>query len=729
MLYEKKDFKNNLGIQKIEMDLPTIWNEGESLASVTVTLSNGEKITDIFLNQYDTSFWGTEIEVKIPQYAWSIINNNHPISENSFDEMEKLLLSTYKAAENHFSEVQVKMEHTPAERLLLKSDEAFNTVFTSEELLKSYLDIMAHFPTQNIYNDMAIFIQKQNASDLRTLQEWQNEGFSPADNAQKIYLLTSGTNGYKLSEFYDISSVHNPNERISVEDQVLRGKEVSKPESKQLTLSDEEKDSINSFMQSSDIIESITKISAGCSSDTVIQNVIGYVLAKRYNIDTSTFDVGTLLSFKNNNSKSANELKQIIANIHSGVESALKGIKKQVLQLQKNREKYNKADRILYEKTNVAKPTKVKSKNNQTEKRQNTNNSKTKNYLKNDKTEALLKHAEKGIKEVFESNKYKQYLKTMSMFHNYSPRNTMLIMQQKPNATKVAGFNTWQKIDRYVKRGEKGIKIIAWAPRSVEVETKIKDENGNYILDENGKEKTALTRQQIPNYKAVTVFDVSQTQGEPLPELTNELKASVKNYTDYYNSLAKISKYPINFADEFVLGTGVKGNCDYSNNTINIKKNMSESQTIKTLVHEIAHLRLHSDINNKITRQQMELEAESVAFVVCEHLGIDTSDYSFPYLASWSENKELKVLESSLTRIQKEANVLITEFDEAYKEITMEKSKKKEQLNQKTPMKEQIAKAKQQATILNGNCARQRQQQLTQANIQNNRKEVARNVK
>lgn len=728
MIYEKKDFKNNLGIHKIDMDLPAVWNEGESLANITITLTNGEKITDIFLNQYDTSLFGTEIEVKIPHFAWQNIQSNHPVTENSFDELENILLTTYRDAEKHFSELQVKMEHSPAEKLLLKSDETFDTVFRSEELLTSYFDIMASFPNQNIYNDMAIFIQKQNASDLRTLQEWQNEGFAPVDNAQKIYLLTSGTNGYELSEFYDISSVHNPNERITIEDQVLRGKEVSKPESKQPTLSDEEKASINDFMQSSDIIESITKISAGCSSDTVIQNVIGYVLAKRYNIDTSTFDIGTLLSLKNN-SKSVNELKQIIANIHAGVESALKGIEKQVLQLQKNREKSNKANRIFYEKTNVAKPTTVKSQDNQTEKRQNTNESKTKNYLNNDKTQALLKQAEKGIKEVFESNKYRQYLKTMSMFHNYSPRNTILIMKQNPNATRVAGFSTWKKINRYVRRGEKGIKIVAWAPRTVEVETKIKDENGNYVLDENGKEKTALTRQQIPNYKTVTVFDVSQTQGEPLPKLTNELKASVKNYTDYYNSLLKISKYSINFADELSLGTGVKGNCDFSNNTINIKKNMSESQTIKTLVHEIAHSRLHSDSNNEITQQQMEIEAESVAFVVCEHLGIDTSDYSFSYLALWSENKELKVLESSLTRIQKEANVLITEFDEAYKEITMEKLKQKEHLNQKTPMKEQIAKAKQQAAILNGNYARQRQQQLTQANIQNNRKEVARNVK
>ncbi len=726
MLYEKKDFKNNLGIQKIEMDLPTVWKESESLASVTITLSNGEQITDIFLNQYDTSLWGTEIEVKIPQYAWSIIHNNHPISENSFDEMENLLLSTYKEAENHFSEVQVKMEHTPAERLLLKSDEAFDTVFTSEELLKSYLDIMAHFPNQNIYNDMAIFLQKQNASDLRTLQEWQNEGFAPIDSNQKIYLLVPGTNGYKLSEYYDISSVNDPNESISIEDQVLRGKTFTKPQSKQLTLSDEEKASINDFMQSSDIIESITRISIGCSSDRVIQNVIGYVLAKRYNLDTSSFELNSLLSLKNraNDRKSVIELKQIIANCHAGVESAIKRIDTQLNEVSKNKAvKPKDTDKI-----NEKGFSKSQKQNEQSQKQQKVKEDlKEKSFSKFDKTQALLKQAEKGIREVFESNKFRQYLKTMSVFHNYSPRNTMLIMQQNPNATKVAGFNTWQKIGRYVKRGEKGIKIIAWSPRSVEVETKIKDENGSFVLDENGKEKTALTRQQIPNYKAVTVFDVSQTQGEPLPELTNELKASVNNYVDYYNSLAKISKYSINFADESVLGTGVKGNCNYSKNTINIKKNMSESHTIKTLVHEISHSRLHS--SNNLSRQQKEIEAESVAFVVCEHLGFDTSDYSFPYLASWSENKELKVLENSLANIQREANALITEFDEAYKEITMEKSKQKEHLQQKTPMKEQIAKAKQQAAILNGNYARQRQQQLTQANIQNNRKEVARNVK
>lgn len=725
MLYEKKDFKNNLGIHKIEMDLPTVWKEGESLASVTITLSNGEQITDIFLNQYDTSLWGTEIEVKIPQFAWPIIHNNHPISENSFDEMEKILLSTYKAAENHFSEVQVKMERSPAERLLLKSDDAFNTVFNSEELLKSYLDIMAHFPTQNIYNDMAVFLQKQNASDLRTLQEWQDEGFAPIDSNQKIYLLVPGTNGYELFEYYDISSVHNPKEIVSIEDQVLRGKEVSKPKSKQLTLSDEEKASINRFMQSSDIIESITRISMGCSSDLVIQNTIGYVLAKRYNLDTSSFDINSLLSLKNGviDGKSINELKQIIANCHAGVESAIKRIDTQLNEVRKNKA----VKSIATDKINEKGFSKSQEQNEQFPKKQKAkDNLQQKNISKFDKTQALLKQAEKGIKEVFESNKYRQYLKTMSLFHNYSPRNTMLIMLQNPNATKVAGFNTWQKIGRYVKRGEKGIKIVAWAPRSVEVETKIKDKDGNYILDENGKEKTALTRQQIPNYKAVTVFDVSQTQGEPLPELTNELKASVKNYTDYYNSLSKISKYSINFVDQSVLGTA-KGSCNHSDKTIKIKKDMTESQTIKTLVHEIAHSRFHS--NSEISRQQKEIEAESVAFVVCEHLGFDTSDYSFPYLAAWSAGKELKVLENSLSNIQREANALITEFDEAYKEITIEKSKQKEHLQQKTPMKEQIAKAKQQAAILNGNYARQRQQQLTQANIQNNRKEVARNVK
>ena len=727
MLYEKKDFKNNLGIQKIEMDLPAVWEEEQPLANAIITLNNGERITDIFLNQYDTSLWNTEIEVKIPHFAWPIIQDNHPITENSFDELENLLLSTYKDAEELFSEVQIKKERTPAERLLLKSDDAFSTVFDNEEFLKSYLDIMAKFPNQAIYNDMAIFLQKQSASDIRTLREWNDEGYAPINNSQKIFLIRSNENGLYLVEYYDVTSVYNLNENITIEDEVLEGKSPSKPKARQISLSETEKSAINEFMQSSNITESIAKISAGCSSDRVIQNVIGYVLAKHYNLDASNFDVGSfVLLYRTGDKKSTNELKQMIINCHSSVESAIKRIDTQLNKLVKNKvvksienDKINEKEFFKSNKQNEQIPKQQKAKEDL----------KKKNFSKFDKTQTLLKQAEKGIKEVFESSKFRQYLKTMSLFHNYSPRNTMLIMQQNPNATLVAGFEAWKKSNRYVKRGEKGIKIIAWAPRSVEVETKIKDENGNYILDEKGKEKTALTRQQIPNYKAVTVFDVSQTQGEPLPKLTNELKASVKNYTDYYNSLVKISKYSINFADESVLGTGVKGNCDFLNNTINIKKNMSESQTIKTLVHEIAHSRLHSDINDKITQQQKEIEAESVAFVVCEHLGFDTSDYSFPYLAAWSAEKELKVLENSLSNIQREANALITEFDEAYKEITMEKSKKKKHLQQKTPMKEQIAKAKQQAAILNGNYARQRQQQLTQTNIQNNRKEVARNVK
>lgn len=734
MLYEKTDLKNDLGIEKIEMNLPEVWNEEKPLAGATVTLTNGEKLTDFYLNQYDSSFLRTEIEVKIPVYIWRYIESNHPITENSYNELEHLLLSTYREAENHFSDIQVKDERTPAEKLLLKSDEAFDTVFNDKLSFQYFLDVMAQYPEQLIYNDMAVFLQTTNYSDLRTLAQWQSEGFSPIDIEKKVYLIEKSP--YEpLAEYYDISNVHNPNEQISIENEMLRGKEPSKPKSRQAELSENQRQLLNELTKSSDIIQSITQTAISCSSDKVIQNVIGYVLAKHYNLDTSSFDVESFVTLHNRheNRKSTSELKDLLQNCHAGVKSSIKRIDTVLKENTFEKPTVN----IEYEAVETKKTSKVKKaekiqenkSTKQTEKPKSNGLFKQKSSSNSEKTQALMREIEKGVKEVFKSKNYIQYLKTMSAFHSYSFRNNVLIMMQKPEATRVAGFETWKKIGRYVKKGEKGIRIIAFAPRNITVKTEVKDKNGKPVLDEKGNPKFADVQKQVPAYKAVSVFDISQTQGEPLPELTTELKDNVKNYTAYYNALLKTTKFNVSFASESELGVGTKGLCNYAENTILIKTNMSESQTIKTLAHEIAHAHLHSKNKAQLSREQKETEAESVAFVLCEHLGFDTSEYSFPYVAAWSSDKELKVLENSLETIQKEANSLITEFDEALKEITREKSKQKENNIKKTPMKEQIKQAREKAQILNGNRARQRQQQLAQNNIQYNRKEVARNVK
>lgn len=328
MLYEKTDLKNDLGIQKIEMDLPTVWNEDKPLASVYITLTNDEKLTDFYLNQYDSGLFKTEIEVKIPIHVWKYINSNHPITENSYDELESLLITTYREAENYFSEVQIRDERTPAERLLLKANEAFNIVFYDKEFFKDYLNIMASFPNLNVYNHMAIFLQKYCASDLRTLEEWQAEGFSPINNNKKVYIVNKYTNGYSLSEYYDISDVHNPTEIITTEDVVLRGKEPSVPKKRQVTLSKDERQSLNELTKSSNVTQSIVKITEGYTNNKVIQNVIGYVLTKHYNLDTSSFDTGSFILLKERygERKTIEELKPMLIKCHTGVKTLIKKI-------------------------------------------------------------------------------------------------------------------------------------------------------------------------------------------------------------------------------------------------------------------------------------------------------------------------------------------------------------------------------------------------------------------
>ena len=327
-----------------------------------------------------------------------------------------------------------------------------------------------------------------------------------------------------------------------------------------------------------------------------------------------------------------------------------------------------------------------------------------------EKITALLDKAEKGIKAVFESEKYKNFLNTMAKFHNYSFRNSILIELQRPDATYVAGYNSWKKsFNRHVKKGEKGIQILGYAPKKITTEVEIKDRAGNIVYDENGKPKKEKQTREIPGFVPVYVFDITQTDGEPLPELVSELDGTVDKYEDMKNALISVSPYPVYFED---ITDGAKGYCDYTAQKIAIKKDMSQLQTIKTLIHEITHSELHSKeselpIGEKTSISTREVEAESTAYVVASHYGMDTSEYSFGYIATWSEDKELKELQGSLEKIQKQANDLIGKIDTRLEELQKDKvhrhySPQKPVSIGKKSLKEQMAVAQEKAEKVNG---------------------------
>ncbi|WP_018305445.1 YodL domain-containing protein [Desulfitobacterium hafniense] len=285
----------------------------------------------------------------------------------------------------------------------------------------------------------------------------------------------------------------------------------------------------------------------------------------------------------------------------------------------------------------------------------------------NDKVKELTERLEEGVQAVFQSDQYKDYLKTMAKFHRYSFRNSMLIFLQNPEATHVAGYQTWQKeFNRHVKRGETGIRILAPAPYKHKVEMEKMDPvTQKPMLNEAGKPITEMVERSGTAFKAVSVFDISQTDGEPLPKLVNELDGEVKDYALFFNSLTQMSPFLIQFAE--INSGSTKGRCNYETREITIKENMSQVQTMKTAIHEIAHAKLHDRFSKLDVPEDCstrEVEAESVAYVVCQHYGIDTSDYSFGYVAAWSSGHEVKELQSSLETIRGTASELIDAIDE-----------------------------------------------------------------
>ena len=267
----------------------------------------------------------------------------------------------------------------------------------------------------------------------------------------------------------------------------------------------------------------------------------------------------------------------------------------------------------------------------------------------------------------------------MSKFHNYSFNNTLLIAMQRPEATLVAGYKAWQKnFERHVNKGEKAIRILAPAPYKIKEERdKLDPVTGGMMFDENGMPQKEQVEVTIPAFRAVSVFDVSQTDGMPIPELeAQELLSTVEGYKDFVQALMNVATVPIGFED---IPGDSKGYFHTEEKRIAVQENMSESQTLKTMVHEVAHSMLH---NKEINRDDLmeapakdrntkEVEAESVAYTVCQHFGIDTSDYSFGYIVGWSSGKDMKELKSSLDTIRKTASELITEIEGALRELQL----------------------------------------------------------
>lgn len=283
-----------------------------------------------------------------------------------------------------------------------------------------------------------------------------------------------------------------------------------------------------------------------------------------------------------------------------------------------------------------------------------------------------------GIKELFSSDRYRDYLTTASKFHQYSSRNAMLIYLQKPNATYVAGFNAWNNMQRSINKGETGIRILVPIPHKKTVNVN-HDEHGRPLPFPQQKEITTTS------FRPAYVFDVSQTNGRELPKLVTQMMGQVHDYSTLMESLQQISPYPIVFG---ALDDGVNGRCNYSTQQVVLRENLSQEQAIKTAIHEIAHAKLHGGGN--VDRATSELQAESVAYMVCQHFNIDSSQFSFGYIVGWGKDKAVSELQSSLEVIQKTARDIIFNTEKALSmkrtvEKTVEPKIEQEKVKEKKP--------------------------------------------
>lgn len=309
-----------------------------------------------------------------------------------------------------------------------------------------------------------------------------------------------------------------------------------------------------------------------------------------------------------------------------------------------------------------------------------------------DELHQITDKLEKGVKDVFQSDKYKQFLNVMAKFPRYSVNNTMLIMMQRPDAQLCQSFTGWKQMGRYVKKGEKGISILAPAPYKIEREQTKLDEKGRPVFDADGepvKEKVEVT---IRAFKVVKTFDLSQTDGKELPTIgPSELVGNIEGYPKLLQAIQEISPVPVSF--ELIDGDA-KGFYHLEDKKIVVQDGMSEVQTIKTLLHEMAHEKLHDKDNvpeaKDISRNGKEVEAESVAYVVCQHYGINTSDYSFSYVAGWSEGKETPELKASLDKIRQTASEFIYQIDQKMEVLMADKDQVQESAKTSSPFAQEL---------------------------------------
>lgn len=287
--------------------------------------------------------------------------------------------------------------------------------------------------------------------------------------------------------------------------------------------------------------------------------------------------------------------------------------------------------------------------------------------------EEITSKLEKGVKDIFDGTNYQQYLNFCAKLPRYSVNNQILIMMQKPDATMCQSFTNWKEVNRHVRKGEKGIRILAPAPYKMQKEQEKVDASGKTVLDKDGEPVKETVEVTINAFKPVSTFDVSQTEGEPIPTPgVDELTGSVEGYETLLAAIKEVVPVPISFEQ---IDSGAKGFYHLEENRIVVQEGMSEAQTVKTLLHEASHQALHSkeamdSAGEKKSKNQKETEAESVAYVVCQHYGIDTSDYSFPYVATWSADKEVPELKASLDTIRRTASELIVKIDEKVQTLT-----------------------------------------------------------
>ena len=327
-----------------------------------------------------------------------------------------------------------------------------------------------------------------------------------------------------------------------------------------------------------------------------------------------------------------------------------------------------------------------------------------------EKMKEITDRLEVGIQELFDSDRFKEYLRVMSKFHNYSFNNTLLIAMQKPDATLVAGYNSWKNLfGRQVARGAKGIKVLAPSPYKIKKEIdKIDPKTQKPVTDKNGKPVKEETEITVPAFKVVSVFDVSQTEGKELPSIgVDELTGDVEQYNDFFKAAELSAPVPVGFEK---IESGAKGYYSQTDKRIAINEGMSELQNLKTLIHETAHAKLHDiDLNappekqaDRPARRTREVQAESIAYAVCQHYGLDTSDYSFSYVAQWSSGRKLAELKASLETIRNTASELIKDIDKNFAELTKDKEQAQAQEtpgNEPTPEEKQPEQAAPQEEI------------------------------